>query len=145
MTLALNEILMLAAGTFVLGMIGFLTRKNIILMFLSVELMLAAVAINFVAFGTFYGVQHGQLFAILILTIASCEAAIGLALVVALYKRQSTLDIGAWGRLRETEPAKSNEPMAIEEDIPPEYPSLTPAGLSPTSQSVTSRVPTEKA
>lgn len=135
MTLALNEILMLAAGLFVLGMIGFLTRRNMILMFLAVELMLAGVAINFVVFGSYYGLQQGQLFAILILTVAACEAAIGLALVVALYKRRSTLDIGQWGELREVEKPKSTEPTEIDDAVEQDFPSLTPAGLAPTAES----------
>lgn len=145
--LALNEILMLASGLFVLGMIGFLTRKNMILMFLAVELMLAGVAINFVAFSSYYGLQQGQLFAILILTVASCEAAIGLALVVALYKRHSTLDIAQWGSLREVDKPKSSEPTEIEEETSPDYPTLVPAGLAPTPESTATsgRVGNEKA
>ncbi len=147
MILALHEILMLAAGLFVLGLIGFLTRKNMILMFLAVELMLAGVAINFVAFSSYYGLQQGQLFAILILTVASCEAAIGLALVVALYKRHSTLDIAHWGTLREVDKPASTQPTEIEEEVEQDYPSLVPAGLAPTgdTNSGGSRVPNEKA
>lgn len=147
MILALHEILMLAAGLFVLGLIGFLTRKNLILMFLAVELMLAGVAINFVAFSSYYGLQQGQLFAILILTVASCEAAIGLALVVALYKRHSTLDIAQWGTLREVDRPKSTEPTEIEEEAAPDYPTLVPAGLAPTTETTAtgSRVANEKA
>ena len=146
--LQLNEILMLSSGMFVLGLIGFLTRKNMILMFLAVELMLAAVAINFVAFGSRLGLQQGQLFAVLILTVASCEAAIGLALVVAMYKRKSTLDISQWDSLHEVEPPKLAESGEIEDDNIHDYPTLAPAGLAPNAQSTVkggSRAANEKA
>ncbi len=125
------QTLMLAATLFAIGIVGFLSRKNMILMFLSVELMLAAVAMNFIAFGAHYQNYQGQLFAVLILTIASCEAAIGLALVVSLFKRKATLDIAAWSDLRETD-REANVEVPVEQNEPIEsYPVLTPAGTDP--------------
>jgi NADH-quinone oxidoreductase subunit K len=126
------QTLLIAAGLFSIGLIGFLVRKNIILMFLSVELMLAGVATNFIAFGAHHGNPQGQLFAVLILTVASCEAAMALALVVALYRRNPTLNIFAWSRLHEVESDQVKEQLtgevADEEII---HPKLTPAGNDP--------------
>ena len=109
MTLITIQTLLIAAALFSIGLIGFLVRKNIILMFLSVELMLAGVATNFIAFGAHHGNPQGQLFAVLILTVASCEAAMALALVVALYRRKPTLNIFAWSGLREIEQSQNSE------------------------------------
>lgn len=128
------QTLLVAAALFSIGLIGFLVRKNIILMFLSVELMLAGVAINFVAFGTHHGNPQGQLFAVLILTVASCEAAIALALVVALYRRNPTLNIFAWSRLHEVESNQVKEQLTEEvESDDAGHPKLTPAGSDPLS------------
>ena len=95
-----------------------------------------------------YGLQQGQLFAILILTVASCEAAIGLALVVALYRRKSTLDIGEWAQLYEVQaPKQRSAEVEVEEPVE-EYPTLTPAGLAPGTERDTvppARMPNERA
>lgn len=125
------QTLLIAAALFAFGAIGFLTRKNMILMFLSIELMLAGVATNFIAFGAHHGNYQGQLFAILILTVASCEAAIALALVVALYRRKPTLDIVAWSDLRETDGQAIQLESGDRPEEPNMYPKLTPAGSDP--------------
>jgi hypothetical protein len=70
------------------------------------------------------------------LTVASCEAAIALALVVALYRRKSTLDVELWSELRETAPDKTKPTSKIEKDIEAEYPVLTPAGVDPLTTKV---------
>lgn len=132
MTLITIQTLLIAAALFSIGLIGFLVRKNIILMFLSVELMLAGVATNFIAFGAHHGNPQGQLFAVLILTVASCEAAMALALVVALYRRKPTLNIFAWSGLREIEQSQNSE--HLDEEIAGDVaslPKLTPAGSDP--------------
>lgn len=137
MTPLTQQTLMVGALLFTFGLIGFLSRRNLILIFLSIELMLAGVATNFIAFGAHYGIATGQFFAILILTVASCEAAIALAMVVALYRRKSTLDVELWSELRETAPDKTKTTSKTEKEIEAEYPVLTPAGIDP----MTTKVP----
>ena len=90
-----------AAVLFVLGLVGFLARRNLILMFLSVELMVQGVALNFVAFARFRGNLDGQSFVLFMLTVAACEAALALALILALYRTQASLDVSLWQNLRE--------------------------------------------
>jgi NADH-quinone oxidoreductase subunit K len=138
MTLQLYNSLLIGAVLFVLGTLGFLTRRNLIVMFLSAELMLQAVALNLIAFGRAHGNYHGQSFAIFVLTVAACEAAIALVLFLALYQRQHTLDASVWHQLGETDLAEA-EPELFGEaavvdtelDVEAEYPTLAPAGLEP--------------
>jgi len=137
MTPLTQQTLMVGALLFTFGLIGFLSRRNLILIFLSIELMLAGVATNFIAFGAHYGITSGQFFAILILTVASCEAAIALALVVALYRRKSTLDVELWSELRETAPNRTKATPKTEKETDADYPVLTPAGVDP----MTTKVP----
>lgn len=97
MTLA--HYLLLAAALFVIGLIGFLTRRNMIIMFLCTELMFQAAAITFIAFDRYHGDVSGQTFVIFVLTVAAAEAALALALVVLLYRRRPTLDADTWAEL----------------------------------------------
>ncbi len=132
MTSVLHNYLIVGAILFVLGMIGFLTRRNLIVMFLSAEMMLQGVALNLVAFGRYHGNLQGQSFTIFILTVAACEAAIALALILMLYQRRKTLDVSVWQDLREP----GQEPIVDEEPLPapppePTFPTLTPAGREP--------------
>lgn len=98
--LALNHYLLLSAVLFVIGFIGVLTRRNLIIMFLCTELMFQAAAIAMIAFGAYHGNVQGQVFLIFILTIAAAEAALALALVVMLYRRRPTLDAEKWSDLK---------------------------------------------
>src|SRR5208283_1888348 len=98
---SLESYLTVGAILFVLGMIGFLSRRNMILMFLSAEMMLQGVAVNLVAFAHYRGNLQGQVFVLFILTVAACEAAIALALVLLLFRRRETLDVSVWQDLRE--------------------------------------------
>ena len=100
-TFALSHFLMTGAVLFVMGLIGFLTRRNLIVMFLCTELMFQAVIVAMVAFGRWYWDFSGQVFVIFILTVAAAEAALALALVVLLYRRRPTLDAEVWTELRE--------------------------------------------
>ena len=84
--LDLKIYLILGAILFCIGLIGFVSRRNMITMFLSAELMLQGVAINFLAFSRFRGNLQGQSFVLFILSVAACEAAIALALIVILYR-----------------------------------------------------------
>jgi NADH-quinone oxidoreductase subunit K len=129
---SLHSYLAVGAVLFALGMIGFLARRNFIIMFLSAEMMLQGVAVNLVAFARARGNLQGQAFVLFILTIAACEAAIALALILMLYRRRQSLDIADWQDLRETgQPATVDtepiEPPPVEAPLP----RLTPAGLEP--------------
>lgn len=98
---ALHNYLIVGAVLFVLGSVGFLTRRNLILMLLSAEMMLQGVALNLVAFSRYHQNSQGQAFTIFMLTIAACEAALALALVLSLHLRKRTLDSEAWSTLGE--------------------------------------------
>lgn len=93
--------LVLSLLLFAIGLVGFLTRRNMILMFLSTELMFQAAALAFVAFGRMWMDLSGQLMVIFILTVAAAEAALALGLVVLLYRRKETLSNDAWADLKE--------------------------------------------
>src|SRR5207247_2061415 len=115
-----------------LGMGGFLARRNLIIMFLSVEMMLQGVAVNRVAFAKYRGDLGGQALVLFILAVAACEAAIALALILMLYKRRKSLDISVWQELREPD----QQPVVDEEALPPaekpeDFQHLTPAGPEP--------------
>ncbi|MHC4808986.1 MAG: NADH-quinone oxidoreductase subunit NuoK [Planctomycetota bacterium] len=97
----LSHFLLLSAVLFTLGVVGFLTRRNMIVMFLCTELMFQAAAIAFIAFGRFHHDVSGQVFVIFILTIAAAEAALALGLVVLLHRRTETLNTEAWAELRD--------------------------------------------
>jgi NADH-quinone oxidoreductase subunit K len=128
----LESYLVVGAVLFALGIVGFLTRRNMIVMFLSAEMMLQGVAINLVAFAKFRGDLGGQVLVMFILTVAACEAAIALALILMLYKRRKTLDISVWQELREP----GQEPIEDEGTLPAgakqmEFEHLTPTGPAP--------------
>jgi NADH-quinone oxidoreductase subunit K len=136
MTPALHNSLLVGAVLFVLGIVGFLTRRNLIVMFLSVELMLQAVALNLIAFSRAYGNYQGQAFTIFVLTVAACEAAIALVLFLAIYQQRKTLDVSIWHELGEVdirieEPDLQKEAMLTEPEPDPVFPPLTPAGREP--------------
>src|SRR5207244_5976953 len=126
---------------FALGMVGFLARRNFIIMFLSAEMMLQGVAINLVAFAAYRGNLQGQGFVLFMLTVAACEAAVALALVLMLYRSRRSLDVSVWQDLREAgqPPAVDEEPLPAP---PPEtpMPRLTPAGIEPPQPQATSHV-----
>ena len=81
---------------FGLGLVGFLSRRNLIIVFLSTELMFQGVVVNLVAFGGLHQNLQGQSFALFLLAIAAVEASLALALVVLLFRRKGTLDVEAW-------------------------------------------------
>jgi NADH-quinone oxidoreductase subunit K len=132
----LHNALLIGAALFVLGTVGFLTRRNLIVMFLSVELMLQAVALNLIAFGNAYSNYHGQSFTIFVLTVAACEAAIALVLFLAIYQQRKTLDVSVWHDLGEIdicteEPDLAKEAMLADPVPEQDIPVLTPAGREP--------------
>ena len=92
MTIGLTQYLTVAAILFTIGMLGiFLNRKNIIIILMSVELILLAVNLNFVAFSAYLGDLVGQVFALFVLTVAAAEAAIGLAILVVYFRNRGTI------------------------------------------------------
>ena len=100
--LTLSHFVIASAILFAIGLVGFTTRRNMIVMFLCTELMFQAAAIAMIAFGHYHGDVSGQVFVIFILTVAAAEAALALGLVVLLYRRRQTLSAEAWSELRET-------------------------------------------
>ena len=129
--------LVVGAILFCLGMIGFLARRNLIIMFLSAEMMLQGVAVNLVAFARFRGNLQGQAFVLFMLTVAACEAGIALALILMLYRNKHSLDVSLWQELREPD----QPPMVDEEPLPPPpppppLPKLTPSGVEPPRREV---------
>ena len=92
--IGIEHYLTVAATLFVIGIFGlFLNRKNIIIMLMSIELMLLAVNINFVAFSYYLGDLVGQVFTLFVLTVAAAEAAIGLAILVCFYRNRGTIAV----------------------------------------------------
>jgi len=89
----LNSYLIVSAVLFSIGTIGVLTRKNVIVMFMCIELMLNAVNLTFVAFSRYLGNLDGQIFVFFIMTVAAAEAAVGLALIISFYNNKESIDV----------------------------------------------------
>lgn len=101
MEIALPHYLTVAAILFTLGIFGiFLNRKNVIIILMSIELMLLAVNINFVAFSVFLQDLVGQVFAMFVLTVAAAEAAIGLAILVVYFRNRGTIAVEDISRMK---------------------------------------------
>jgi len=131
---------MLAVGgaLFALGLVGFLVRRNMIVMFLCAEMMLQGVSISLVAFGRFHNDWGGQMLVLFIVTVAACEAAIAMALILMLAQRSGKLDSAAWQDLRE-----EGQPPFVDRAVPEQreedrvWPHLTIAGIRPHHESET--------
>ena len=94
MTLELSHYLVLGAILFAISVVGiFLNRRNIIVLLMAIELMLLAVNLNFIAFSHYLGDINGQVFVFFILTVAAAESAIGLAILVVLFRNLNTIDV----------------------------------------------------
>ena len=89
----LNQFLLLAAVLFCLGVYGVLSRKNAVLVLMSVELMLNAVNINLLAFGAFQDNITGQVFALFVIAVAAAEVGVGLAIVLLIYRNKRSIDL----------------------------------------------------
>lgn len=129
----LDNYLILGAILFGIGLIGFLSRRNMIVMFLSVEIMLQGVSLSLVAWSRFHNDFGGQMLVLFIIAIAACEAAVALALITALFRQYGKLDVADWHLLREAnQPPFEDEPLppAPEDQFEP-WPSLPPAGVQP--------------
>jgi NADH-quinone oxidoreductase subunit K len=132
----LRNYLLVGAALMTIGMVGFLTRRNLIVMFLSAEMMLQGTALTLVGFGRYHGNWTGQVFTIVILTVAACEASIALALILILFNRRESLDVALWQDIRE--PGRPQTPIDLAEAEPEmaeagteTYPHLYPAGVEP--------------
>ena len=94
MSLSLNHYLVLGAMLFAVSVVGiFLNRRNIIVLLMAIELMLLAVNLNFIAFSHYLADLKGQIFVFFILTVAAAESAIGLAILVVLFRNLNTIDV----------------------------------------------------
>jgi NADH-quinone oxidoreductase subunit K len=129
---ALNNYLIVGALLFSLGLVGFLTRRNLIVMFLCAEMMLQGVSVTLVGFSAYHQTWAGQVFTIFSLALAAAEAAIALALFVVLFRRGDSLDVSLWQDLREpNQPPIIDDPLPEEHLVEQSWPKLTPAGRLP--------------
>ncbi|MBI3189892.1 MAG: NADH-quinone oxidoreductase subunit NuoK [Ignavibacteriales bacterium] len=91
--ISLNSYLALSAMLFTVGVIGVLTRRNVIIVFMCIELMLNSVNLTLVAFSSFLGNPTGQILVFFVMAVAAAEAAVGLAIVIALFRNKQTVNI----------------------------------------------------
>ena len=134
----LYNYLSVGAVLFALGLIGFLVRRNMIVMFLCAEMMLQGISLSLIAWGRYHGslglpgAWDGQMLVIFIITVAACEAGIAMALILMLARRTGKLDVADWQDLRE-----EGIPPFVDRQVPEEqaadhvWPHLTPAGIRP--------------
>ena len=99
--IGLHEYLIVAALLFFIGMAGVIGRKNLFIIFMSVELMLNAANLTFLACARYQNRMDGQALAFLVLAVAAAEAALGLAIVILIYRNRQTLNIDEFARLKE--------------------------------------------
>jgi NADH-quinone oxidoreductase subunit K len=136
MTGEVERFLIVGAVLFVIGALGFFTRRNMIVIVLSAEMMLHGVSLTLVTFSRVHHNLEGQAFTIFILTVAACEAGLALSLILALYQSSKSLDIEFWTELREPD---LPPPMLAEDaeaaariPLPPlAFPRLPAAGRVP--------------
>jgi NADH-quinone oxidoreductase subunit K len=128
----LYDYLAVGAVLFGAGLVGFLSRRNMIVMFLSAEMMLQGVSLSLVAWSRFHNDFGGQMLVVFIIAVAACEAAIALAMILMLFQRGGKLDIAAWQQLREADqPAMEEEESPAQPAAAPAWPHLPPAGVAP--------------
>ena len=89
----LSHFLILGAALFVVGTVGVLTRRNALIVFMSIELMLNGVALSFLAFARFLGSLDGHIFVFMVITVAAAEAVVGLSIIIAIFRLKGTLNI----------------------------------------------------
>lgn len=129
----LQNYLILGAILFGIGLVGFLVRRNLIVIFLCAEMMLQGISLSLIAWGRYHDNWEGQLLVVFIISIAACEAGIAMVLVLMLCQRSGSLDIVNWQLTRE-----EGLPPFVDQEVPEDitgdaeqWPSLTPAGVQP--------------
>lgn len=128
----LYDFLTIGAILFALGLVGLLVRRNMIVMFLCVEMMLQGVSLSLVAWSNYHQDWGGQMIVVFMVAVAACEAAIALALILMLYHHSGKLDIAFWQETRE-----EGQPAYLDTEVPEEreedrvWPRLTTAGIQP--------------
>jgi len=128
----LQNYLIVGAVLFSIGMIGFLVRRNMIIMFLCAEMMLQGVSMSLVAWSRYHNDWGGQTLVIFIIAVAACEAGVGLALILMLFQKSGRLDIAFWQEMREEGQAGFIDRHMPEEKAEDQvWPTLTPAGIRP--------------
>lgn len=133
--------LAVAAILFGIGLVGFLTRRNLITMFLSAELMLQGVVLNVLAFAKYHGNLSGQIFGLVVITVAACEAGLAMALIIVLYRRTKSLDASIWQNVREDGLPATIDEEALPALLPDEPdPVLAVAGTRPEESAEVARV-----
>jgi NADH-quinone oxidoreductase subunit K len=123
--------LAVGATLFGLGLVGFLTRRNLITLFLCAELMLQGVVLNLLAFGRFHGNIGGQVFALFVVAVAACEAGLALALFLTVYRQAKSLDATVWQGVREAGVPVTTDPDPLPLKAEGADPTLPPAGRKP--------------
>ena len=93
MSVPISYYLILSAVLFAVGVAGVLTRRNVIVIFMCIELMLNAVNLSFVAFARYLGLGSGQVFVFFIMAVAAAEAAVGLGIIISLFRNRETVDV----------------------------------------------------
>ena len=128
----LPNFLVIGALLFAIGLVGFIVRRNMIVMFLCAEMMLQGISLSAVAFGRYHNHWGGQMLVIFIIAVAAAEASIALALILMVFHKSGTLDIAFWQDMRE-----GGQPAFVDHRVPEEqaedrlWPTLTPAGVEP--------------
>ena len=128
----LYNYLLIGGLLFALGLIGFIVRRNMIVMFLCAEMMLQGVSVSMVAWSRFHNDWGGQMLVLFIIAVAAAEAGIALALILMLFHQSSSLDMAFWQDLREgDQPAFVDQKVPEDDDRARVWPTLTPAGIEP--------------
>ncbi|MDX1964535.1 MAG: NADH-quinone oxidoreductase subunit NuoK [Pirellulales bacterium] len=128
----LQNSLIVGALLFCIGLVGFLARRNMIIMFICAEMMLQGVAVSLIAWGRYHNDWGGQMLVIFILTVAACEAGLALAIILMLFARTGRLDIAGWSELREDSiPAYIDQELDEDATAEARWPKLTVAGVLP--------------
>ena len=128
----LQNALTVGAILFSLGLVGILTRRNLIVMFLAAEMMLQGISVSLVAWSRYHGEWGGHVLVIFVLTVAACEAAVALVFVLQAFSRTGRLDAAAWQSLREANVARTvDHELPSIDTVPPRFPTLAPAGVLP--------------
>lgn len=128
----LYNYLLIGGVLFALGLIGFVVRRNMIVMFLCAEMMLQGISVSLVAWSRFHDDWGGQMLVLFIIAVAAAEAGIALALILMLFHQSGSLDMAFWQDLREADqPAFVDHKVPEADDRDRIWPTLTPAGIEP--------------